>query len=130
MKEVTLGYFTDSPGLGGARVPGLFTTSQDVGAEHECPSPEYMACRSWFKKLIAMEDTAPNKPKLKGSVQMDFIQKHHLYDEYLKAMKDAKEKGALSYDRWINVWNKDFDCLAIVEFKNVDSKVHPLLSVD
>jgi hypothetical protein len=127
VKEVAEGIVVDHPCLGGTRTKGHFAgDGKKSGAEHDDPSSAAFMSRAWFKYFIETEDTAPNKPKEKGSVQIGFMEKRELYDEYVMAMQYCLGPGesVLSYDQWIDMWDQDFSVLAIVEYKSVDSKVY------
>lgn len=124
MKELKNGIYADDPAHGGARIKGAAASG---GTDHSAHSSSLMYCRSWFSYLIQMEDTAPNKSTEKGSVQIDFMTKAELYEEYVTAVKDSKIPGeaTVSYAQWIHIWDTEFDVLAIVQYKHVDSKAPP-----
>jgi len=106
VKEVAEGIVVDYPGLGGTRTKGHFAGDGiKSGAEHDDPSSAAFMSRACFKYLIETEDTAPNKPKEKGSVQIDIMETRELYDEYVMAMQYCLGPGesVLSYDQWIDI---------------------------
>ena len=124
-KEVTNGIFSDSPNLGGARSAGG-GGGGGGGDDNDLDSAGRMMAIAWFNLLCELEDTQPNAEREEGSIQLDSIKEAELYDEYVTCVSDAGVVSGkiLLFQAWKALWKDKFPQVAIVEVKNLLSKVH------
>ena len=123
-KEVIGGIFADSPDWGGARSAGG-GGGGGGGGDHDFDSTGRMMAIAWFNLLCELEDTMPNADQVAGSIQLDAIKETELFDEYVACVSDANiaPEDILRFQPWKALWKDKFPQVAIVEVKNLLSKV-------